>query len=174
MIENSTKTIHGTLLSVYGIGMLIQGESGTGKSECALEMINRGHALVADDAIELKRIGPMLYGSAPETLKGLLEIRGLGICDVRKLYGDDAFANRCGIGVSIELAIEGDILSSEVFDDDQAEVEILGVTLEHFIISNPRERALPAIIEAAVRMTRGGGRSAEMELIASYNKSLTS
>ena len=171
MIENLTETIHGTLLSVYGMGVLIRGESGTGKSECALEMVSRGHVLVADDAVELKRVGSTLYGSAPDALTGLLEIRGVGICNVRELYGDDSVMDQCGIIVDIELKAEKKVTEG-VFDREDG-VVYLGIELPHRVISNSNTRRLPIIIEAAVKMM-GTGRSAEIELIENYNRSLAS
>ena len=167
-----TETIHGSLVNVYGIGVLIRGESGVGKSEALLDLIARGHALVADDAVELQRIATVLYGSAPETLKGLIEIRGIGICDVRTLYGDDAFANRCGIGVSIELTNERETAAMEPLSPLSQQIEILGVELDHFVIADARIRSVATLIESVVRLVRSGGRSAEMELIAKYNSSL--
>lgn len=172
MIENLTETIHGTLLSVYGVGVLICGESGTGKSECALEMVSRGHGLVADDAIEITQIGSILYGSAPTALKGSLEIRGIGICDVRKLYGDASIVNRCEIGVSIELRPEENGEETMRIGGEQAEAEILGMKLPHFVISDSNARPLPVIIEAAVKITKISGQSAEIDLIENYNGSL--
>lgn len=174
MSEDLTETIHSTLLSVYGIGVLLRGESGTGKSECALEMVSRGHALVADDAVELKRIGSTLYGSAPDVLKGLLEIRGLGICDIRELYGDSAIADRCGIGVSIELHLERNTEEIERIGSEPAEIDFLGVKLPHFVITDSINRLVPLIIETAVKMTRSDGQVTEMDLIANYNRSLAS
>lgn len=172
MIENLTETIHGTLLSVYGNGVLIRGESGAGKSECALDMVSRGHALVADDAVQLKRIGSTLYGSAPDAFKGFLDIRGLGICDIRKLYGDTSVADRCGIKVSIELKAEKSADQTMNIGGEQAEIEIFGIKLPHFVISNSNTRLLTVIIEAAVKMTTTDTRSAEISLIANYNRSL--
>ena len=174
MIKNLTETIHATLLSVFGIGVLIRGASGAGKSDCALEMVSRGHALVGDDALELHRIGPILYGSAPAAFKGLLEIRGIGICNIRHLYGETSVGERCAIGVSVELNPEKNSGESVRIGGEQAEVEILGVRVPHFVISNSRERPLPLIIEAAARIAKAGGRSVEMDLMASYDRSLAS
>lgn len=87
-------TIHGVLVDVYGIGMLITGGSGIGKSETALELVKRGHRLVADDAVEIRQMADhVLYGNAPELLKHLLEIRGVGIINVMTLFGAGAVRN---------------------------------------------------------------------------------
>ncbi len=81
-------TIHGVLVDIYGIGVLIKGESSIGKSETALELIQRGNRLVADDAVEIRKLDEsMLVGQSPELIRHFLEIRGIGIIDVRSLYG---------------------------------------------------------------------------------------
>ena len=174
MIENLTETIHGTLLCVFGVGVLIRSESGTGKSECALEMVSRGHALVADDAVELTRIGSTLYGSAPLALAGLLQIREIGICDIRALYGEASVVDRCDIGVNIHLKPNENGDASTRMGGEKLEVEIMGVRLPHFVISNSNKRPLPVIIESAVKMMKAGGESVEMDLIDRYNKSIAS
>jgi HPr kinase/phosphorylase len=99
-----TATIHGVLVDIYGIGMLITGSSGIGKSETALELVKRGHRLVADDAVEIKQTSDgELYGSAPELIRHLLEIRGLGIINVMTLFGAGAVRTAKSISVVIRL-----------------------------------------------------------------------
>ena len=84
-------TRHGVMVEVYGEGVLLLGDSGIGKSEAAIELVKRGHRLVADDAVEIKLIGEnMLIGSAPEIIRYYMELRGIGVINVRYLYGDDA------------------------------------------------------------------------------------
>ena len=81
-------SIHGVLVDVYGVGVLIMGESGIGKSEAALELIKRGHRLVTDDVVEIRRVSDdTLVGSAPDITKHLIELRGIGIVDVKTLFG---------------------------------------------------------------------------------------
>jgi HPr kinase/phosphorylase len=97
-------TIHGVLVDVYGIGMLISGSSGIGKSETALELVKRGHRLIADDAVEIRQTAEnVLIGNAPELIKHLLEIRGVGIINVMTLFGAGAVRNNTKINVVIKL-----------------------------------------------------------------------
>ncbi|MBB6637547.1 HPr(Ser) kinase/phosphatase [Cohnella thailandensis] len=99
-----TATIHGVLVDVYGVGMLITGGSGIGKSETALELVKRGHRLVADDAVEIRQTADnLLYGSAPELIQHLLEIRGLGILNVMTLFGAGAVRTTKQISLVIKL-----------------------------------------------------------------------
>ena len=97
-------TVHGVLLNVFGLGVLLTGESGIGKSELALELLSRGHRLVADDAVELRRLpGPVLEGRSPSLLNGMLEVRGLGILDARSMYGTVAIRDTVGIDLALHL-----------------------------------------------------------------------
>lgn len=97
-------TIHGVLVDVYGLGVLIQGEAGIGKSECALELLKRGHILVADDAVEMQhRRGGILRGYCPEPLKHYMEVRGLGVIDVKLLFGIGSILDRTRVELAIRL-----------------------------------------------------------------------
>ncbi len=97
-------TIHGVLVDVYGVGMLITGGSGIGKSETALELVKRGHRLVADDAVEIRQTADnRLFGSAPDLIRHLLEIRGLGILNVMTLFGAGAVRNQKNISLVVRL-----------------------------------------------------------------------
>jgi HPr kinase/phosphorylase len=97
-------TLHGVLVDVYGLGVLIQGDAGIGKSECALELLKRGHILVADDVVQVQhRRGAYLRGSCPEPLKNHMEIRGLGLIDVKLLFGIGAILDRTRIELAIKL-----------------------------------------------------------------------
>jgi HPr kinase/phosphorylase len=99
-----TTTVHGVLVDVYGLGVLIQGEAGIGKSECALELLKRGHILIADDAVQIQhRRGAYLRGSCPEPLKHYMEVRGLGVIDVKLLFGIGSILDRTRIELSIRL-----------------------------------------------------------------------
>ncbi|SNX54620.1 HPr(Ser) kinase/phosphatase [Thermoanaerobacterium sp. RBIITD] len=97
-------TIHGDLVDVYGVGVLLLGESGIGKSETALELIKRGHRLVADDATEIKKISDYtLQGSSPEIIRHYIEIRGIGILDIKTLYGVGSVRDNMNIDLVIQL-----------------------------------------------------------------------
>lgn len=99
-----TATIHGVLVDVYGVGMLITGGSGIGKSETALELVKRGHRLIADDAVEIRQTSDnQLFGSAPDLIRHLLEIRGLGILNVMTLFGAGAVRNSTNINLVVKL-----------------------------------------------------------------------
>ncbi|AOZ92743.1 HPr(Ser) kinase/phosphatase [Paenibacillus crassostreae] len=99
-----TATIHGVLCDVYGVGMLITGTSGIGKSETALELVKRGHRLVADDAVEIRQTSDnQLFGSAPELIRHLLEIRGVGIINAMTLFGAGAVRNNKRITLVVRL-----------------------------------------------------------------------
>ena len=97
-------TIHGVLVDVYGVGVLIMGESGIGKSEAALELIKRGHRLVSDDVVEIRRVSEdTLIGSAPDITKHFIELRGIGIIDVKALYGVESVKETQSIDMVIKL-----------------------------------------------------------------------
>ena len=95
--------IHGVFLNIYGKGVIIKGDSGIGKSEIALELIKRGHLLVADDAVELYHLGQSIVGKAPEVLANLLEIRGIGVIDVSKMFGISSILDKDEVNLIIQL-----------------------------------------------------------------------
>jgi HPr kinase/phosphorylase len=146
-------TMHGVLLDLYGLGVMLTGESGMGKSECALDLISRGHRLVSDDVIELKRIGDnKLIGSAPKLLKELLEIRGLGIINIRDLFSVSAISE--AKEVSLCLRFERWDESSEVdrLGIDRGYEKILDVDIPLFVIPVSPGRNLATLVETAVRV----------------------
>ena len=118
-------TMHGVLVDIYGEGILITGESGIGKSETALELIKRGHRLVSDDAVEIKRVShSTLVGTSPELIRYFIEVRGIGIIDVKQLYGAAAVKLTQNIDLVIKL---------EMWDDNK-EYDRLGLTEEYIDI----------------------------------------
>ena len=106
-------TRHGVLMDVYGEGVLILGDSGIGKSETAIELIKRGHRLVADDAVEIRRIGDTLTGTAPELIRHYLEVRGIGVVDIQKLFGMSGVKS----ATQIDLVIQFERWQDEKFYD---------------------------------------------------------
>lgn len=147
-------TRHGVLMDVYGEGVLIFGDSGIGKSETAIELIKRGHRLVADDAVEIKRIGDQLIGTAPELIRHYLEVRGVGVVDVQKLFGMGGVK----ASTQIDLVIQFERWDDEKFYDrlglDDTHTQIMGVPLPIMTIPVSAGRNLAAIVELAVMNSR--------------------
>ncbi len=147
------KKIHGVLLDIYGQGVLVIGESGIGKSECAVELIVRGHRLVSDDVIEIYRTSEgKVIGSSPPLSRYHLEVRGLGIINIKELFGISSITLEKEIDLVIELkkwesGAEFDRLGSESFKKH----ELLGVDLPLIIIPVGPGRNLAVLIEIAVR-----------------------
>ena len=98
-----TISVHGTMMNIYGKGVLITGKSGIGKSELALDLINRGHMLIADDLVELAHVNNYIQCSAPENIKGMLEVRGIGIVDIKRIFGGHSFLDSCNLDFIINL-----------------------------------------------------------------------
>lgn len=161
-------TRHGVLMDIYGVGVMLQGESGIGKSETALELIKRKHRMVADDVINIKRITPTrLEGSAPNATRYLMEIRGIGIFDVSKMYGISSVLNEKRIDLVIEMEIWGENKYYERLGVRHDSVNILDVEIPHMLVPVRPGRNLAIVIEAAARYfiskTRGVNPAEEME-----------
>ena len=151
-------TIHGVLVDVYGIGVLIKGESSIGKSETALELIQKGHRLVADDAVEIRKVDESrLVGQAPELLKHYMEIRGIGIIDVKSLYGVGAIKNQKAIDLVIELENWNQKKYYDRLGLDREYEEILGKEIEKLVIPVKPGRNTSMIIEVAAMNFRQRG-----------------
>lgn len=147
-----TTTRHGVLMDVLGLGVLITGESGVGKSELGLELISRGHGLVADDAVELSRIATRtLEGRCPPILKDFLEVRGLGVLNIRTIFGQTAVRPkmRLKLIVHLEKPVEGH--ETERLPLTELAEEILGVTVRKVVLPVAAGRNLAVLLEAAVR-----------------------
>ncbi|WP_268761630.1 HPr(Ser) kinase/phosphatase [Caldanaerobius fijiensis] len=143
-------TLHGVLVDVYGLGILILGESGIGKSETALELVKRGHRLVADDAVEIRKVGEnTLVGSAPELIRHFIEIRGIGILDVKNLYGVGAIRNSKEIDMIVQLEEwqEGKYYDRLGLEDEY--MEIMGINRPKLTIPVRPGRNLAIIMEVA-------------------------
>lgn len=148
-------TRHGVLVEVYGEGCLLTGDSGVGKSETAIELIKRGHRLVADDAVEIRRTAQTtLYGQSPENIRHFIELRGIGIINARKLFGMGAIKLQEKIDIVINLE-QWD--SSKVYDRmglDNEYMKILGVEVPTLTIPVKPGRNLAVIIEVAAMNNR--------------------
>lgn len=145
-------TIHGVLLGMYGIGVLLRGESGVGKSECALDLIMRGHRLISDDAVLIRRIGGHLEGSSPELIHGFLEIRGLGIVNIRELFGVSVIGRANNIAVCIELRAWDDVGAVDRLGFEKQVEEVLGVKIPKVVLPVTPGRNLSTLVETAVRL----------------------
>ena len=148
-------TTHGVLVEIYGEGVLLMGESGIGKSETALELIKRGHRLIADDAVEIKRISrELLVGSAPEMIRYYMELRGIGVVNVRHLYGVGAVKPESNIDLVVEME-QWD--SNKVYDRlglSNESISFMGVSLPKVTIPITPGRNLAVIMELAAMNNR--------------------
>ena len=145
---------HGVLMDVLGLGVLITGESGVGKSELGLELISRGHGLVADDVVEISRIAAnALEGRCPPLLRDFLEVRGLGLLDVRTIFGEAAVRPKMKLKLvaHLERPLPGGRDASQRLPLSDMSEEILGVTVRKVVIPVAAGRNLAVLLEAAVR-----------------------
>lgn len=143
-------TIHGVLVDVYGIGMLISGSSGIGKSETALELVKRGHRLIADDAVEIRQTADhVLNGNAPELIRHLLEIRGVGIINVMTLFGAGAVRNVKKISVVVKLETWQQDKQYDRLGLDEETTRIIDTDIPLVTIPVRPGRNLAVIIEVA-------------------------
>lgn len=148
-------TRHGVLVEVYGEGVLMLGESGVGKSEAAVELLKRGHRLVADDAVEIKRVSSIsLIGSAPEIIRHFIEIRGIGIVDVRKIFGMGAVKNSEKIDLIINIEQWNKEKSYDRLGLEEHTTEILGIKVPSLTVPVRPGRNLAVIVEVAAMNNR--------------------
>jgi len=145
-----TVSLHGVLVEVFGVGVLITGPSGIGKSETALEIVKRGHCLIADDVVEVKRIRDNhLTGTAPQLLQHFMEIRGIGIIDVKTLYGARAVKRVVEIEMVIRLENWDERSPYDRLGLDEEKLDILGIEVPKVMIPVSGGRNLACIIETA-------------------------
>ncbi len=148
-------TRHGVLVEVYGEGILLLGESGVGKSEAAIELIKRGHRLIADDAVEIRKVSKKtLVGSSPENIRHFMELRGVGIINARRLFGIGAVKVTEKINMVVQLELWD---SSKVYDRmgmDDEYMDILGIDVPSLTIPIKPGRNLAIIIEIAAMNNR--------------------
>ena len=165
--------IHGVLVNVGGTGILLTGKPGIGKSECALELITRGHKLIADDVIEIAAIDNNLVGRAPERFQGLLDVRDLGIIDVRQVFGVEAVGLNHRIDLSIELLGEQNADRDRIGGSPRWQ-EFEQVKIPNYVINSSQNRNIPLMVETAARRFRCKVRSAEKSLILSHDMLVSS
>lgn len=145
-------TRHGVLMDVYGVGVLLSGKSGVGKSEAALELIKRGHQLVADDVVDICRISDdRLIGSCPERIRHLMEIRGIGVIDVKAMYGIGAVTVSKTIDLIIELETWDENKAYDRIGLNEETLEIMGVSIPRQVMPVMPGRNLAIIVEVAAR-----------------------
>ncbi|MDD2319318.1 MAG: HPr(Ser) kinase/phosphatase, partial [Geobacteraceae bacterium] len=144
--------VHGVLVDVFGVGVLIHGKSGIGKSECALDLVIRGHRLVADDMVQIRKKSPTaLVASATESLQFRMEIRGMGVINIKDLFGISAIRERKIINLVIELVEWDPDQEYERLGIDEETHSILDVGLQYLKIPVRYGRNLTSIIEVAAR-----------------------
>jgi HPr kinase/phosphorylase len=151
--ERSTR--HGVFMDILGLGVLLTGESGLGKSELGLELISRGHGLVADDAVDLYRVSQTsIEGRCPELLMNLLEVRGIGLLDIKSIFGETAVRRKMRLKLIVHL------VRKEVMERDFERLpyeplteDVLGIPVHKVVIAVDAGRNLAVLVEAAVRST---------------------
>jgi HPr kinase/phosphorylase len=162
-------TMHGSLIDVFGVGVLLLGKSGVGKSECALELIEKGHRLVADDVVEIQKIDELfLFGTAAEIIRDHMEIRGLGIINIREIYGIGSVRNRKRIDFIVMLEEWVETKEYDRLGLDEQKYTILDIDLSYITVPVRPGRNIPILIETAAlnhRLKKMGTNSArELDL----------
>lgn len=146
-----TEMLHGVFMSIYGKGVLLTGESGAGKSEIALELVKRGHQLVADDRVDIKRVHNSLIGIAPQILAGMLEIRGIGIIDVTKMFGANSVLAKHNVDYVIHMEkwdINKEYARAGI--ETKETKNILDIEVPMITLPVKEGRSMAVIIESAV------------------------
>jgi HPr kinase/phosphorylase len=148
-------SMHGVFIDILGLGVLITGESGLGKSELGLELISRGNGLVADDAVDLFRINQTtIEGRCPELLQNLLEVRGIGLLDIRAIFGETAVRRKMRLKLIVHL-VRRETLEREYerIPYEPLTQDVLGVPVRKVVIQVVAGRNIAVLVEAAVRNT---------------------
>ena len=147
-------TMHGVFMDVLGMGVLISGESSVGKSELGLELISRGHGLVADDVVDFSRVSPdTVEGRCPHLLANLLEVRGLGLLDIKAIFGETAVRRKMKLRLIVELRRYGGADTFERLPLEGQSEDVLGLPVRKVLIPVASGRNLAVLTEAAVRNT---------------------
>lgn len=149
--------LHGTMVEVFGLGVLLQGRSGSGKSDLALGLVDRGHRLVADDMVEFAASSGRLTGSSRAGCAGFIEVRGLGVFNLKHLYGERAISSDVPLGLVLTLETADDAQlwrNGERLHCQRREWPLLGVSVTELILPSSKVRDLPLLVESAVRLSR--------------------
>lgn len=147
----ATDNIHGVLISVFGKGVLITGDSGIGKSELALELVHNKHVLVADDRVDVRRVHNTIIGTSPELLKRMLEIRGIGIIDVERMFGASSILEEAQVDLCIHLEKWDDKKEYQRVGNEPMEyLRVLGLNLPKLTFPVKEGRNLSVLVESAV------------------------
>ena len=145
------ETLSGDLVVVYGKGIMITGESGMGKSEIAMELVRDGQVLIADDRVDVQKIHNTIYGQAPALLRGMLEIRGIGIIDVERMFGANKLAERHRVDLVINLVrYEASEEYERIGDEMTSSTRIMGISIPVMSLPVSPGRSMCALIESAV------------------------
>jgi HPr kinase/phosphorylase len=170
-------TMHGVFMDILGLGVMITGESGLGKSELGLELISRGNGLVADDAVDLYRINQTaIEGRCPELLQNLLEVRGIGLLDIRAIFGETAVRRKMRLQLIVHLVrketLERDY---ERLPHEPLSQDVLGVPVRKVVIQVVAGRNIAVLVEAAVRNTilQLRGVDSYQEFIARHQRAMS-
>ncbi len=150
-----TTSMHGVFMDVLGMGVLISGESGLGKSELALELISRGHGLVADDVVDFRRIAPhAIEGRCPPLLRNMLEVRGLGLLDIRSIFGETSMRPKMKLKLIVHL-VRTSTMENEYqrLPLEALTQDVLGLPIRKVVIPVAAGRNIAVLTEAAVRST---------------------
>ena len=169
-------TRHGVLMDILGLGVLITGDSGLGKSELGLELVSRGHGLVADDAVDFFKISQSaLEGRCPELLMNLLEVRGIGLLDIKAIFGETAVRRKMRLKLIVHL-VRRDVMERdfERLPHEPLYEDIMGIAVRKVIIAVDAGRNLAVLVEAAVRNTilQLRGIDTYQEFIARHQRAL--
>ncbi len=155
-MDSPVTAVHGTLMEVFGTGVLLSGASGSGKSDLALGLVDRGHRLVADDQVEFVVAEGQLLGGCRTGCAGFIEVYGLGVVNLARLYGEQAVCQELPLGLvlSLETADDHRIKLSDRLFCQQRDWTLMGVSVRELLLPCGQGRNLPLLVETAVRLNR--------------------
>ena len=171
---SANKKLHGTLVEIYGMGVLLMGESGIGKSEIALEFVKKGHQLISDDSVIAYKMNRHLFGKAPAHIKGFLEVRGLGIINVARMFGVVSVRNNCRIDLVINLKKIDQMKTMDRLVSSIESMEVLGVNVPYINLPVSEGRNMAELVEIAAMnyLIHKRGYDANEEIAKQYDEVL--